>query len=297
MINPPNYESATPEPSENVLECGPRWKYDLWYNAIMDLESDKAKLEINRAAMEGGQQGGIGINVRGEYLDQPTMMRATISTAHLLKQYGDIPGIRPFSFITVLPGLSAYEIMTRKRENCGLDDEERPCYDGLKGAAFYAPFTNRFDDIQNSIRRNNTGELVKSLKHKTLLERLAGYFRRNKSNSYPSDDTGCSRINTSTWSNTSTSRRSPETSRKRCWVMSSGITQIATREYSRTGVAELVATVGAAALARRTGVPRRTLNDIKHGARTEWWALGPAGVARESKVGRRTIYDMLNGVK
>lgn len=77
--------------------------------------------------------------------------------------------------------------------------------------------------------------------------------------------------------------------------MSSGITQIATREYSRTGVAELVATVGAAALARRTGV--RTLNDIKHGARTEWWALGPAGVARESKVGRRTIYDMLNGVK
>lgn len=111
MINPPNYESATPEPSENVLECGPRWKYDLWYNAIMDLEYDKAKLEINRAAMEGGQQGGIGINVRGKYLDQPPMMRATISTAHLLKQYGDIPGIRPFSFITVLPGLSAYEIM------------------------------------------------------------------------------------------------------------------------------------------------------------------------------------------
>jgi hypothetical protein len=76
---------------------------------------------INRTAMDSGQGRGIGINVRGAYLDQPTMMRATISTAHLLKQYGDIAGIRRFSFITVLPGLSAYEILTRKRENCGLD--------------------------------------------------------------------------------------------------------------------------------------------------------------------------------
>ena len=34
--------------------------------------------------------------MRGAYLDQPTMMRATISMAQLLKQYGDIAGIRPF---------------------------------------------------------------------------------------------------------------------------------------------------------------------------------------------------------
>jgi hypothetical protein len=136
MINPPNYESATPEPSENVLECGPRWKYDLWYNAIMDLGSDKAKLEI-KPGRHGGWAAGRYRDQRAcEYLDQPTMMRATISTAHLLKQYGDIPGIRSFSFITVLPRLSAYEIMTRKRENCGLDDEERPCYDGLKAPRF-----------------------------------------------------------------------------------------------------------------------------------------------------------------
>jgi hypothetical protein len=158
MVNPPNYESNTPEPSENVLECGPRWKYDLWYNAMMDLESNKARrfrAGINRTAMDGGQRGGIGINVHGVYLDQPTMMRATISTAHLLKQYGDIAGIRPFSFIRVLPGLCTYEILTRKRENCGLNVEERPCYDELKDVAFYAPFTNRFDDIKNSIRRND----------------------------------------------------------------------------------------------------------------------------------------------
>jgi hypothetical protein len=97
-----------------------------------------------------------------------------------------------------------------------------------------------------------------------------------------------------------------------------------TPEYSRTGVAGLVATVGAAALARRTGIPRRTLNDSKHGAKPSGRtrrailarmrpesvdngpeplcdkvcerirAYGPARLARESKVGRRTIYDMLN---
>jgi hypothetical protein len=45
------------EPSEKVLDCAPRWRYDLWYNAIMDLESNKAKrfgVETNRIAMEGG---------------------------------------------------------------------------------------------------------------------------------------------------------------------------------------------------------------------------------------------------
>jgi hypothetical protein len=79
------------------------------------------------------------------------------------------------------------------------------------------------------------------------------------------------------------------------------------------------------ALARRTGISRRTLNDIKHGARpsgkTQRAILatmhrqsvddvreplndevckrirtyGPARLAPESKVGRRTIY-MLNGI-
>jgi hypothetical protein len=225
-----------------VLECGPRWKYDLWYNAIVDLESNKAKrfgVGINRTAMEGGQWGYIGIDVRGAYLDQPTMMRATISTAHLLKQYGDIPGIRPFSFITVLPGLSAYEILTRKRENCGLDDEERPCYDELKDIAFYAPCTSRFDDIKNSIRRNDTGELVKSLKHKTLLERLAGYFRRQESKSYPSNGYGLparKHVNVVEHVYIGKESRDIKESLLRKRVISSDITQIATRPSMRARV-------------------------------------------------------------
>jgi hypothetical protein len=216
----------------------------------MDLESNKAKrlgAGINRT-MDGAQRGGIGIIVRGAYLDQPTMMRATISTHHLLKQYGDIPGIRPFSFITVLPGLSAYEILTRKRENCGLDDDERPCYDELNDIAFYAPFTNRSDDIKDNIRRNDTGELVKSLKHKTLLERLAGYFRRKESKSYPSDGYGLlARKHVNVVEHVYIGKESRDIKESLLEETGDVIghhTDSDTPEYARTGVAGFVAAVG-----------------------------------------------------
>jgi hypothetical protein len=141
----------------------------------------------------------------------------------------------------------------------------------LKAVAFYAPFTNRFDDIRNSIRRNDTGELVKSLKHKTLLERLAGYFRRKESKSYPSDGYGLLvRKHVNVVEHVYIGKESRDI--KESLLEETGdvighYTDSDTPEYSRTGVAGLVATVGAAELARRTGIPRRTLNDIKHGAR------------------------------
>jgi hypothetical protein len=180
-------------------------------------------------------------------------------SAHLLKQYRDIAGIRPFSFITVLPALSAYEILTRQRENCGLDEEERPCYDELEGVTFYAPFTNRFDDIKDTIRRNDTGELVKGIKHKTLLERLAGYFRRKESKSYPSDGYGLlARKHVHVVEHVyigKESRDMNESLLEETGDIIGHYTDSDTPEYSRTGVAGLVATVGAATLARRTGVP------------------------------------------
>jgi hypothetical protein len=179
-----------------------------------------------------------------------------------------------------------------------------------------------------SIRRNDTGELVKSLKHKTLLERLAGYFRGKESKSYPSDGYGLlARKHVNVVEHVyigKESRDSKESLLEETSDIIGHYTDSDTPEYSRTGVAGLVATVGAAALARRTGIPRRTLNDSKHGAKPSGRtrrailarmrpesvdngpeplcdkvcerirAYGPARLARESKVGVLLLFTTLN---
>lgn len=76
---------------------GPRWLYDWWYRAIEQAETGEDCITI--ADMPG--------------LDVPAMHQVTVSTWNLWQQFKDVPGMRPFNFITVLPALgSALDIAT-----------------------------------------------------------------------------------------------------------------------------------------------------------------------------------------
>jgi len=90
---PGEYQSRVgiPEPAGDVYRLGgARWLYDLWYEAIEAIEADEPDY------------------VPSTYhapLNLPAMSRATITTWNLYQQYQSIDGMRPFNFITTLPGL------------------------------------------------------------------------------------------------------------------------------------------------------------------------------------------------
>jgi hypothetical protein len=110
----------------------------------------------------------------------------TISTWKLYETYQQVPGIRPFSFITVLPPLSPRDIFWRLRrleqaataEQLSWDEVQAATsrYVGLAGVSFYAPYAASAAELLD-IRRSDTHELVDRIAHRTLAEALRHYFR------------------------------------------------------------------------------------------------------------------------
>jgi len=90
---PGEYQSRVgiPEPAGDVYKLGgARWLYDLWYEAIENIEAG----ETDHVPATDYPP-----------LNLPAMGRATITTWNLYQQYQSIDGMRPFNFITTLPGL------------------------------------------------------------------------------------------------------------------------------------------------------------------------------------------------
>ncbi len=90
---PGEYQSRVgiPEPAGDVYKLGgARWLYDLWYEAIESIEAGET---VHVPATDYPP------------LNMPAMGRATITTWNLYQQYQSIDGMRPFNFITTLPGL------------------------------------------------------------------------------------------------------------------------------------------------------------------------------------------------
>lgn len=87
-----------PEPHADVHKLGGhRWLYDLWYRATRSVESGNTRHYVDSPA-----------------LDIPARHRVTCSTHHLLRTYGDIPGLRPYSFFEVLPALEQSHLLGRE---------------------------------------------------------------------------------------------------------------------------------------------------------------------------------------
>jgi hypothetical protein len=180
-VSPPHI----PEPCENVRKLGgERWHYDLWYEAIRALDGETLP---NGLPVPRDERGVPQYAVpESEWLNTPAFHQVTISTAQLLRDHHDIPNIRLFSFITVLPALTHEQIFWRHRrlelaatEGKMSWEEARAVqarYEELADVSLYAPYATAAMDLHD-IRRSDTHELVKGFEHRTLAETLRDYYR------------------------------------------------------------------------------------------------------------------------
>jgi hypothetical protein len=258
-MKPEDYESETPEPCENVYKLGGhRWMYDLWYSAIRQIEQRKARVSIYDLP----------------FLSEPALTRVTVSTAQLFKRFKDIAGIRPFSFMTMLPSLNQVELLGRLDKNFNVFEMEAPSdlrrnFDlfELKSVAFYAPYGISFNAIREQIRRMDNNELV-TIDHRTLAECVVGYFSHPEAKAGNSKGIGRLerqhlRIIEHVFIGKETHRIKDDISEA-----SEGIIDYEEAvEYSRCGLAQLLKQRPIKEWVKLTGIPRRTLYDVIDGAK------------------------------
>ena len=233
---------------------GAPWKYDLWYRAIEQVEHGNSKIIVNEPS-----------------LNIPALTRLTITTAHLLKTYRHIPGIRPFSFICVIPSLGKVEIFWRENraKRAAIDAGQRSGaskYTDLAGVTFYASYGNSIEALRGKIRRSDTHELVE-IEHKTLNERLAEYFQHPEAKSSPSDGVGLlARRHVYVVEHVFIGKESnaikDDTAEESGDIVATDEPEV----YVREGLSEVVKAIGVPVLAKATGIARQTLYDIVDGS-------------------------------
>ncbi len=110
------------------------------YNPSYDLLT--ARLADSADGADGADDG---------LLATPAFHQMTISTARLYHQYEQIPGLRPFSFITVAPPVQNRALMLRHMQIDAAtpDGPGDPLHasDDLRGVAFYAPYCPTLADL------------------------------------------------------------------------------------------------------------------------------------------------------
>ncbi len=255
-MKPAAYESATPEPCDNVYKLGGhRWMYDLWYSAIEQFEQGETRIAV--AALP--------------FLAEPALTRVTVSTAGLMKRFKDIFGIRPFSFMTMLPSLNKVELIWRNTFNITQLELSQPSLkadvNDLKGVAFYTSYGTTFNTIRGQIRRMDNNELV-SIEHKTLAECVMHYFSHPEAKA--ENPKGIGRLEHRHLQIIEQVFIGKETHRIKDDISeaSEGILDYEdAAEYQRTGLAELLKQRPMKEWVRVTGIPRRTLYDIINGAK------------------------------
>lgn len=258
-MKPAAYKSTTPEPCEDVYKIGGhRWMYDLWYSAIEQIEQGKTRISIFDLP----------------FLSEPAITRVTVSTAQLLKRFKDIPGIRPFSFMTMLPSLNQVELLGRMSEvfktleaQTQLESSQQFDPFELRGMPFYAPYGTTFNSIREQIRRMDNNELV-TIEHKTLAECVGGYFSHPEAKAANPQGIGQLerqhlRVIEHVFIGKETHRIKDDISEE-----SEGIIDYEeAAEYQRKGLAELLKQRPMKEWVKVTGIPRQTLYDVIYGAR------------------------------
>jgi hypothetical protein len=149
---------------------GERWHYDLWYDFIAAMEGESVPRDKNDVPRNQ-------VTSDNPWLNMPAFHQVTISTAHYLRQYCRVPGVRPFGFFTMLPGLGTRDIHNRqadavvRREAAGGE-----VYAELAGVPYYAPYVTSADELHD-VRRSDTSEVVDGqVRFRTLAECLRQYF-------------------------------------------------------------------------------------------------------------------------
>lgn len=248
-----------PDPCEPVHKlangAGERWAYDLWYDAI--------------AAIDGGTvwRDDVGIPcyyvAPSAWLNNPAFHRLTVSTADLYRAHKDIPGLRPFSFITVLPSLEDFLLALRRMT---LDDTtDLPIYDGLEHVGYYASYARAASDLHD-VRRKDTGARVE-IRHKTVAECLVHYYTHYEWKAAEPGGVGVlPRRHVSPVQHIHIGKESDRVQLVALEDTDGAIVESEAQQYSTAGLSDTLRHYAMRDLVRETGVPRQTLYDIINGA-------------------------------
>jgi hypothetical protein len=166
-----------PAPHRDVYKLGgARWMYDLWYHAI-----ERAEYFASHPELDDWQRR-ITLG-DASWLDVPAKQQVTISTAHLYRQFAKhFEGLRPFSFVTILPALLPSEIWRRVQDEQDKYLQGHPeVYEGLAGVPFY--------ESPEGIRRLDTHKVVQ-IAHKTLRECVRNYYQHPEAKAANPDAVG-----------------------------------------------------------------------------------------------------------
>ena len=229
---------------------GHRWMYDFWYSAIGQIEQGKTRVSVSDL----------------EFLFKPALTRVTVSTAQLLRRFKDIAGIRPFSFMTMLPSLNQIDLLGRLNNNSGKTSDQPDNLFDLKGVPFYAPFGDSYQTIRDQIRRMDNNELI-SIKHKILAECVIDYFSHGEAKA--ANQKGIGRLERQHLNIIEHVFIGKETHRIKDDISeeSEGIFDYEdAAEYARSGLAQLLKQRSMKEWVQLTGIPRRTLYDVVKGA-------------------------------
>ena len=110
------------------------------------------------------------------------MHQISITTPHLLKAYGDIPGSRPYNFFTMLRAVPGSKVFQYTKN---MSDDERERYDYLyelasQGVTFYTGSTD--PENLEQVRRSDTHKLVEPwVSFTTVAQSLHEYFSHPES--------------------------------------------------------------------------------------------------------------------
>ncbi len=248
-----------PDPCEPVHKlangAGERWAYDLWYDAI--------------TAIDGGTVWRNPVGVPYYYvkpsawLTNPAFHRLTVSTAELYRAHKDIPGLRPFSFITVLPALET-ALLARRRDMLA-DTTDLTIYDGLEHVGYYASYARAASDL-HAVRRNDTGARVE-IRHKTVAECLAYYYTHYEWKAAEPGGVGVlPRRHVSTVQHIHIGKESDRVQLVALEDTDGTTVESETQQYSTAGLSDTLRRYAMRDLVREIGVPHRTLYDIINGA-------------------------------
>jgi hypothetical protein len=153
LIPPENWRSGAPEPYKDVQELGgPRFMYDYWYHAI----------EFIEAKAEGLLPPDAEFTLPQEFSKHAAMMRVAVSTWDYYDRFRDIPGIKPFSFFTLLSSFSR-DIVSRR----DYDEATRERYLSLCGTAFYAPHAKDYAAMKAKANEDS-GFAIRRWPHRCL---------------------------------------------------------------------------------------------------------------------------------
>ncbi len=285
-----------PDPCEPVRKlangAGERWAYDLWYDAIAAIDGGAATRGDTDAPWH---------SVRGSaWLDLPAFHQLTISTARLYRMYRDIPDIRPFTFITVLPALDGETHRTRhtNQQTRGLepaptglngrditawaeagddggDDADDGAdngasltlYDGLQGVTYYAPYVRDAADLHD-VRRVDTGARVPvGLRHKTVAECVENYYRHPELKAAVPYGVGVlPRRHVRAVQHIHIGKEMNQVQQEAVGDTDGTIGEIAPQEYGASGLADSLRPFHISELVLACGVPCSTITNVLRGA-------------------------------